>query len=78
MNTPEKPKESLREHLEDDDQPTIDERLDEIAGQVNRPPRNDPRHTDDSIPPGERDVPAGGSTGGYMGGSAKKRKGQSG
>ena len=68
---------SLREHL-DVDHPDLRERLEELEGQVNRPPRNDPRHTDDSIPPGKRDVPAGGSTGEYMGGSAKKRKGQTG
>jgi hypothetical protein len=77
MNAPEEREESLRRYLEEDDDErvTIEERLDELAGQVNRPPRNDPRHTDDSIPPGERDIPAGGSTGEYMGGSAKKRKG---
>ena len=71
------PKKSLREHL-GDDVPEIEDRLNEIEGNVRRPPRNDPRHTDDSVPPGQRDVPAGGSTGEYMGGSAKKRDGRSG
>ncbi len=75
---PEKREKNLREFLEDDDQPTVEQRLDDVEGNVRRPPRNDPRHTDDSIPPGKRDVPAGGSTGEYMGGSAQKRKGQSG
>jgi hypothetical protein len=78
MNAPKKRRESLREYLENDGQSTIEKRLHELGGQIKRPPRSDPRHTDDSIPPGGRDVPAGGSTGEYMGGSANKRKGQAG
>ena len=31
----------------------------EHGGKVRRPPRNDPRHTDQSIPPGQDDMPAG-------------------
>ncbi|MEZ4523250.1 MAG: hypothetical protein R3A46_16645 [Thermomicrobiales bacterium] len=78
MSEEEKKNESLREHLEDDDHQDLRERMDEIEGNVRRPPRNDPRHTDDSVTPGGRDVPAGGSTGESMGGSAKKRKGHTG
>ena len=72
-----KDKRSLREHLVDEDS-DLKERIEEIEGNIRRPPRSDPRHTDSTIPPGMRDVPAGGSTGERMGGSAKKRKGQTG
>lgn len=77
MNAEKENKKTLRDHL-DDENPDLRERIEEIEGEVRRPPRNDPRHTDDSVLPDQRDVPAGGSTGEYMGGSAKKRKGQSG
>lgn len=70
-------KKTLREHLNEGSS-EVKERIEEIVGNIKRPPRNDPRHTDKSIPPGQRDVPAGGSTGEYMGGSAQKRKGQQG
>ena len=66
---------NLREFLEEDDRETPEELLENFTGSISRPPRTDPRHTDKSIPPGQRDVPAGGSTGEFMGGSAKKRKG---
>lgn len=69
---------SLREFLEEDDQVDIEERIENAEGNVSRPPQNDPRHTDGNVPPGARNEPAGGSTGSYMGGSAKKRKGQTG
>jgi hypothetical protein len=71
-------KQNLREFLENDETPSIAKRLNNVGGNLGRPPRNDPRHSDGSIPPGERNVPAGGSTGESMGGSAKQRKGQSG
>jgi hypothetical protein len=77
MPEQDKSERSLRDHLDDDD-PKLKERIEEIEGNVRRPPRTDPRHTDDSVPPGGRDVPAGGSTGEQMGGSAKKREGRSG
>lgn len=71
----EQPERKLRDYLEDEDQGEFEERLEEAEqGQVRRPPRTDPRHTDDSVPPGQADVPRGGSTGEYMGGSAKRRK----
>lgn len=71
----ERPERKLRDFLEGEDQANIEERLDEVEqGQVRRPPRTDPRHTDDSVPPGQADVPRGGSTGQQMGGSAKRRK----
>lgn len=61
----------MREHLEEDDQDTKQQ-------QVPRPPKGDPQHTEDDIAPGKTDVPAGGTTGGYMGRSANRKKGQSG
>ncbi|HLT19801.1 MAG TPA: hypothetical protein VKZ96_10115 [Thermomicrobiales bacterium] len=69
---------SLREFLDEEDRADIEERLENAEGNVPRPPRSDPRHTDGNVTPGERNEPAGGSTGSYMGGSAKKRKGQAG
>jgi len=78
MNEKEKQQKPLREYLEDDRHQDIQELIDDVEGNVRRPPRNDPRHADESVPRGGRDVPAGGSTGEYMGGSAKKRKGQTG
>ncbi len=48
--------------------------VDNEEGQVARPPRDDPRFGDTSVPPGQTDVPAGGSTGGAMGTSSKRRK----
>jgi hypothetical protein len=47
---------------------------DRAQDDVQRPPRDDPRYTDQSVPPGNEDVPAGGTTGGQMGGSSKRRK----
>ena len=43
-------------------------------GQVPRPPRDDPRFSDSSVPPEQTDVPAGGTTGGAMGTSSKRKK----
>lgn len=78
MDGKEKQKKSLREYLEDDEDQDIQKQMDDIKGNVRRPPRNDPRRGDESVPRGGRDVPAGGSTGDSMGGSAQKRKGRSG
>lgn len=47
-------------------------------GQVPRPPRDDPRHTDTSVPPEQTNTPAGGTTGGAMGTSSKRKKDQPG
>ena len=35
-------------------------------GEVPRPPRDDPRYADQSVPPGQNNTPAGGTTGGEM------------
>lgn len=43
-------------------------------GQVSRPPRDDPRFSDSSVPPEQTNVPAGGTTGGAMGTSSKRKK----
>lgn len=43
-------------------------------GQVTRPPRDDPRFTDTSVPPDQTDVPAGGTSGGTMGTSSKRKR----
>jgi hypothetical protein len=69
----EKQADEMREHLE---QQEADD-FDKDEQQVTRPPKGDPQNTQDHIARGGRDTPAGGSTGGYMGGSANKRKGQS-
>lgn len=65
--------EHMRKHLEE-----LEEQADEDKSkqQVPRPPKGDPRHTDSSVPPGQTDTPAGGSSGEYMGGSAKKKGNQ--
>jgi hypothetical protein len=39
-----------------------------------QPPRNDPRHNDPSVLPGQADVPAGGTSGGEMRGVGGRRK----
>jgi hypothetical protein len=69
----EKQADEMREHLQQED-----EDFDPEEQQVTRPPKGDPQHSEDHIARGGRDTPAGGTTGGYMGGSAKKRKGQGG
>lgn len=69
----EKQADEMREHLEQQD-----DDFDSDEQQVTRPPKDDPLHSADHIARGGRDTPAGGSTGGFMGGLAKKRKGQSG
>lgn len=46
----------------------------EDEGQVPRPPSDDPRFTDSSVPPEQTNVPAGGTTGGAMGTSSKRKK----
>ncbi|MFO7272197.1 hypothetical protein [Sphaerobacter thermophilus] len=52
------------------------ERRDRSHGDIQRPPRHDPRHTAHKIPPGQTNVPAGGTTGGGMGGGSSKRRTQ--
>lgn len=47
---------------------------DRSQGDLQRPPRNDPRYTDQSVPPGQTDIPAGGTTGGGMGGGTSKHR----
>lgn len=49
---------------------------DRSHGDIQRPPRSDPRHTDFTVPPGQTDIPAGGTTGGGMGGGSSKRRTQ--
>lgn len=43
-------------------------------GQVPRPPKDDPRYGQPSTQADQVDVPTGGTTGGAMGGSAKRKK----
>lgn len=45
---------------------------DRSQGDVQRPPRDDPRYADKSVPPGQDDIPSGGTTGGEMGGGSSK------
>lgn len=47
---------------------------DRSQGDVQRPPRDDPRYADKSAAPGHDDIPAGGSTGSGMGGGSSKRR----
>lgn len=47
---------------------------DDDDGQVPRPPRDDPRFGNTSVPPEQTNVPAGGTTGGAMGSSSKRKK----
>jgi hypothetical protein len=47
---------------------------DRAQGDLQRPPRDDPRYTDQSVPPGTEDIPAGGTTGGGMGGGSSQRR----
>ena len=57
-------------------QPTLE---DETEGQVPRPPTDDPRHTDPTVPASQTNVPAGGTTGSLRGGgTANRRKNESG
>lgn len=56
----------------------LKERDEERDDKMSRPPKGDPQHTQDDIAPGKTDVPAGGTSGGYMGGSAQKKKGETG
>ena len=50
----------------------------EDEGQVDRPPPDDPRFNDPSVPADQVDIPSGGSTGGAMGMSSKRKKHPSG
>lgn len=52
------------------------DRRDRSHGDIQRPPRHDPRHTAPKIPPGQTNIPAGGTTGGGMGGGSSKRRTQ--
>lgn len=47
---------------------------DRSQGDVQRPPRDDPRYTDQSVPPHQTDIPAGGTSGGEMGGGSSKHR----
>jgi hypothetical protein len=42
------------------------------GGRIVRPPRNDPRHSDQSVLPGQVDIPAGSTTGGKRRGGNRR------
>ncbi len=48
------------------------ERRDRAQGDIRRPPRDDPRYGDQSVPPGQLDTPFGGTSGRGIGGSSKR------
>ena len=60
---PEKARELLAEHKRDRSQ-----------GDIQRPPRVDPRFADQSVAPDQADLPAGGSTGSGMGGGTSQHR----
>ncbi len=72
------PPETAEELLRDDPEATREllqrKKRDRSQGDVQRPSRDDPRYADQSVPPGQTDIPAGGTTGDGMGGSSKRRK----
>lgn len=51
-------------------------RRDRSHGDIQRPPRHDPRYTAQSVPPGQTNVPSGGTSGRGMGGGSSKRRTQ--
>ena len=49
---------------------------DRAQGDVQPPPRDDPRHGDQSVAPGHDDVPAGGTSGGHIRGGGMGKRGK--
>lgn len=69
-----KPVESLHDYLEPPTGHSL-ETVEESLELKRQPPRTDPRHADRSVPEGQDDVPAGGTSGGEMRGGGKRPAG---
>ncbi|MDI3340737.1 MAG: hypothetical protein QJR03_09410 [Sphaerobacter sp.] len=68
------PDELLREDPETAYRSLTRNKRDRAHGDIQRPPRNDPRHADANVPPGHANTPAGGTSGSGMGGGSSKRR----
>ena len=71
---PETAEELLREDLESARKLLERKKKDRSQGALQRPLRADPRYTDQSVAPGRTDIPAGGTSGGDIGGTSKHRR----
>ena len=71
---PETAEELLREDPESARKLLERKKKDRSQGDLQRPPRTDPRYTDQSVPPGRTDIPTGGTSGGEIGGTSKHRR----